>query len=231
MRFSALLLHALICVILPFATAIYEDEAYRIDYQHALLGVPRRDNTFFHQPTANSKASLLYTLSEKLVIGAVNPKDGSIVWRQDLAEGRIDRASIQGFLRAANEMNLVISAAGNSVKAWEGANGRLVWEWEGEGTLLDLYLIDIAGGSKDPIVLMDENGIVRISRLSSTNGKMIWKVEEEMYVCVYPSNAISCKLSKLTYPGATNLSPSPPQAPVCSTFHFHRLSLKGIRSK
>lgn len=195
MRFNVLLLSALICALLPYATAVYEDEAYKIDYQHALLGVPRRDNTFFHQPTTNSKASLLYTLSDKLVLGAVNPKDGSLVWRQDLVEGQTNRASIRGFLRAANEMSLVISAAGNTVKAWEGANGRLVWEWEGKGTLFDLSLVDFPSGSKDPVVLTNMDGIVRISRLSSTNGKMIWEVVEETYVCIQPSGAVPCKLS------------------------------------
>ena len=63
--------------------AIFVDEVNDIDFHHALLGVPSPQSTFFHRPSSSSNASLLYTLSDRLVLGAVNPKDGSLVWRQD----------------------------------------------------------------------------------------------------------------------------------------------------
>ena len=179
MHFNALFLSALVCVFVAPALAIHRDEAYQIDYQHALLGAPLRDNTFFHRPSTNSKATLLYTLSEKLVLGAVNPKDGALVWRQDLAEGASSRTALRGFLRAANETNMVISAVGNKVRAWEGADGRLVWEWEGKGSLRSLSLQDVAGGSKDPMVVYEDEGTVTISKLSSTTGKMKWEVKQD----------------------------------------------------
>ena len=179
MRFTALFLSVLVCTITAPVFAIHQDEAYQIDYQHALLGAPLRDSTFFHQPSTNSKATLLYTLSERFVLGAVNPKDGALVWRQDLAEGLNNRTALRGFLRAANETNMVISAVGNKVAAWEGADGRLVWEWEGNGSLRSLSLVDVAGGSKDPMVIYEDQGVVTISKLSSTNGKMRWEVKDD----------------------------------------------------
>ncbi|KAJ6132030.1 ER membrane protein complex subunit 1 [Penicillium samsonianum] len=55
------------------ATAIYSDEVNHIDFHHALLGAPSPDSTFFLKPSTSSNASLLYTLSDKLLVGAVNP--------------------------------------------------------------------------------------------------------------------------------------------------------------
>jgi hypothetical protein len=84
---STMRLHALLILALSLSFPVYAiiaDGAYHIDYHLALLGIPRSGNTFFHQPSASSSASLLFTISEKGVLGAVNPKDGSLVWRQSL---------------------------------------------------------------------------------------------------------------------------------------------------
>ena len=55
----------LIAAILSHATfAVHQDEAYQIDFHHALLGIPQAHTSFFHKPSVDSKASLLYTLTE-----------------------------------------------------------------------------------------------------------------------------------------------------------------------
>ena len=130
-------------------SAIFADEAGTTDFHLALFGLPTLANTFFHQPYQSSKATLLYTLSERGVIGAVNPKDGAAVWRQPLKDSR--RPTIQGAglnkdstsngelssiseygspgrLIHNSKQDVVISTIGDTIAAWSGADGRLVWE-------------------------------------------------------------------------------------------------------
>ena len=183
MRFSALYLSLLVGVSLtPRSHAIFPDEAFKIDYQHALVGTPVADQTFFHQPSTSSKASLLYTLSKRLVLGAINPKDGSVVWRQRLADNATNEASSRGFLRASSGSNTIISAVGNKVIAWDGSDGRLAWEWESEGRCQSLELLDIAGGRRDAVVLTELDGQPKITRLNVDNGRTVWEVPEKSYV-------------------------------------------------
>ena len=175
MRFHALFSGILLLVSQSYiASALFQDEAYHIDFHHALLGAPVPENTFFHRPSASSKGSLLYTLSEKLVLGAINPRDGSLVWRQDLAEGAKNRTFVRGFLRAPNNTNVVVSAAGNIVRAWDATDGRMIWEKEERGTIHSLSLLAV-----DPMVVSEDKGVVSISRLNGMNGKMIWEVQNQ----------------------------------------------------
>ena len=174
----------LFLLLLPLARALYRDEAYQIDFQHALLGAPLPDNTFFHAPDAASKASLLYTLSDQLVLGAVNPKDGALVWRHDLAERPDDRRAARGLLRAASGSGAVVSAAKDSVRAWDAASGRLLWEWVGKGAVRSLEVLDRTGAPKDVLAMTqvgDANGAPKVTRLSAEDGSVVWEVEQSMY--------------------------------------------------
>ncbi|KAI9667139.1 MAG: hypothetical protein M1831_001316 [Alyxoria varia] len=130
-------------------SALYADEAGTTDFHLALFGLPTLANTFFHQPYQSSKATLVYTLSERGVIGAVNPKDGAIVWRQPLKDSRnpnlqgaglntdstsnadlsqIAKNGSPGRLIRSLKQDVVISSIGDTITAWSGADGRLVWE-------------------------------------------------------------------------------------------------------
>ena len=100
--------------------AVYADEAYDVDFHHLLLGRPQPRNTFLYRPSVASKASLLYTLSEESVLGAIKPKDGSVVWRQQLKSGN-------GLLRASDGDNVLLTAVNGSVQAWDAAEGRQLW--------------------------------------------------------------------------------------------------------
>jgi ER membrane protein complex subunit 1 len=161
MRFYARLLLTFLLVAEVFA--VFQDEAFHTDYHYALLGPPKQDSTFFHRPQTTSGASLLYTLSEKLQIGAVNPKDGAIVWRHDLSEYTEGKGS-EGFLRAKAGENVVVSGVGNHVSAWDAMDGRLVWDTKlDEGhTIKDLEVVDDASTSPTVVVLLgNEKGIVK----------------------------------------------------------------------
>ncbi|OCT50400.1 DUF1620 domain protein [Cladophialophora carrionii] len=114
-------------LLLP-VTAIFADDAFHIDFHHALLGSPQSSTTFFHKPNSNTNASLLYTVSDKAILGAVNPKDGSVLWRQPLAGRPVNNASTSYLVTAERDGQLV-SGHDRTVACWDGLDGRLVWDY------------------------------------------------------------------------------------------------------
>ena len=148
MRLPALL--ALVLSSIAPVTSILADEAYHVDYHQALLGVPQVETTFFHRPSASSSASLLYTISDKAILGAINPKDGSLLWRQPLAGPLLrpdlvpeDVVELSGEeqpkasrktspakagLLAEDGTGYVISYYGSTISAWDATNGKLLWQ-------------------------------------------------------------------------------------------------------
>lgn len=177
---AAFIVSCLLCFAFQTVFAVFADDAYQIDYHHALLGIPQQHTTFFHRPQTRSKASLLYTLSEKLVLGAVNPKDGTIVWRQRLGHNN----ATAGYLRAGEGENIVISAVGGRVRAWDALSGKLAWGNEfNDGEVRDLEVVELQDGkegkkAKDAIVLYgNTEGMVR--RLDGTTGAVEWEYRDD----------------------------------------------------
>ncbi|KAI9684836.1 MAG: hypothetical protein M1829_000211 [Trizodia sp. TS-e1964] len=187
--FCALLLVAL-SQIISYAAAVFVDDAYQSDFHLALMGIPQQSCTFFHRPHSASKASLLYTLSEKHILGAVNPKDGSLVWRQNLA---LFSNGTQSFLKAGEGDATIVSALGSDVSSWDALSGKLVWSSRFAGasakSLVVMELEDAHhAGDKDVLVLFNQEagGIVR--KLSGETGEVIWEYED-------PSDDVSLRLS------------------------------------
>jgi outer membrane protein assembly factor BamB len=182
MRIPSLAAVAAIGLVLPTCQAVFVDDAWNVDWHLALVGAPQESTTFFHQPVAASKASLLYTLSEKSILAAVNPKDGSLRWRQQLAPAN---TSTSTFLRAAQDSHLVVSAVHGQVAAWSAADGRQAWSFDLNGaTVKDLEMIEIPeaneqkGPSKDALVL---TGGPRptVRRLGRLDGAQKWLYIDE----------------------------------------------------
>ncbi|KAF7586728.1 hypothetical protein BBP40_008407 [Aspergillus hancockii] len=180
MRLQATLLLLASCV--PSAVAIYRDEVDHIDFHHALLGAPSSDSTFFLKPSSSSNASLLYTLSEKSLLGAINPRDGSVVWRQNVS--RSTAAADSGILRASDGTNAMVSAVGDYVSSWSASDGKLIWDsWFTDETVADLELLeldDVAAhqSAKDTIALFGGKvGVAR--RLDGDSGKVKWAHKDE----------------------------------------------------
>jgi len=115
-------------VLLSTSSAIFADDAFHIDYHHALLGVPQSHTTFFNKPQASTNASLLYSISDKAVLGAINPKDGSALWRQSLAGQPTDHTS-SSFLVARERDGQIISGYGRTISSWDALNGKLIWSY------------------------------------------------------------------------------------------------------
>lgn len=176
MRLEAAL--ALAACLAP-AVAVHEDEAYHIDFHYALLGLPEHDATFFQKPYAGSKASLLYSISQNQTIGAVNPKDGALVWRQHIPS----TARSKGHLRSGAEQDTVISAVADRITAWGASDGRLVWETVFDGAVVaDLEILEQQDGmtqneAKDAIVLLAD-GTHGVKRLDGKTGRVKWTFED-----------------------------------------------------
>jgi hypothetical protein len=168
--------------------AIYKDDAFQTDYQHAFVGIPQQQTTFFHRPSSSSKASLLYTLSEKGVLGAINPKDGALVWRQLLTAGQniTFAGKDSGCLRAGEGDGTVISGLGGEVRAWGALDGKMAWGNEFEGEVRDLEVLELEGArekeGKDVVLLMaeGEHGVVR--KLEGSSGKVLWEFQDHRFV-------------------------------------------------
>lgn len=166
-----------VCLVLRPALAVFADEAWSVDYHHALLGEPKQETTFFHQPSASSRASLVYTLSDEGVLGAVNPRDGVIVWRQVLTSGF--HQSNASFLRAGEGQDVVVSGLGNEVAAWSAADGRLAWSVTTDQEVTDVEILEVLDARestvpKDTLILAGvEQAIVQ--RIDGATGVSKWQ--------------------------------------------------------
>jgi ER membrane protein complex subunit 1 len=201
MRFYALLTLVLSCVSSVYS--ILADEAYHVDYYHSLLGVPQSETTFFHRPSATSNASLLYTISEKAILGAVSPRDGSLVWRQSLAgplpkphlvvedvaklpeeeplKAFRDEGPAKAGLLAEEGTGLVVSYYGSTVSTWDAMNGKLVWQrvMPERHHVKSAQLVPNRRGksssSAADIVVLYGTVTGTILRLKGSSGEVVWE--------------------------------------------------------
>ncbi|KAI0173615.1 DUF1620-domain-containing protein [Hypoxylon sp. FL1284] len=177
MRLPAQTLSIAVLLALPATVrAVFKDEVGHIDYHHELLGVPQRETTFFHRPRPQEKASLLYALSDLGVLGAVNPGNGAIVWRQ-LLNGNITDGG--GHLRAGEDETWLASALGSSVHAWDAITGRNVWTLDFKGSVKDLEMMEMTEDNrKDALALYEEDGTTVARRIHGTEGRVVWEFRE-----------------------------------------------------
>ncbi|KIW20569.1 hypothetical protein PV08_01144 [Exophiala spinifera] len=118
---------SILAALVATSAAIFADEAFHLDYQYSLLGEPQPHTTFFRKPHSSTNASLLYTVSDKAVLGAVNPKDGTLLWRQALAGQPVENGSSSQLILSEDD-GQIISGHGRIVACWNALDGKLVWE-------------------------------------------------------------------------------------------------------
>jgi hypothetical protein len=158
------------------AAAVFKDEVGDVDFHHALFGVPQPETTFFHRPRKDDKASLLYTLGDVGVFGAVNPSNGAVVWRHQISSNITNGG---GHLRAPEDEDWVAAAYGHSVHAWSAMTGRNVWHAEFAGQVKDLEIMEMTETSrKDVLALFQEDGVTVLRRLHGTLGTVVWEFRE-----------------------------------------------------
>ncbi|KAL2820469.1 hypothetical protein BDW59DRAFT_181474 [Aspergillus cavernicola] len=186
MWLQAALLLVASCV--PSSLAIFPDEVGHVDFHHALLGVPSSQSTFFHRPSSSSNAALLYTVSDKSLLGAVNPKDGSLLWRQNLTRSAVGShrhpGNSQGLLRTSAGTNAIVSALGDYVSAWSAQDGKLIWEnWSPNMPIVDLELLELDDTSAAPSVrdaiALSGGQAGSIKRLDGSTGEIKWEHHDE----------------------------------------------------
>lgn len=174
-RFMLRLLLVLLAGLVASAGAVFADEAYNVDFHYALLGLPLKSATFFHQPHPGSKASLLYTLSEKAVVGAVNPKDGNLVWRQSL--DTTEDVSRRPILRPSDGQEVIVAAREGILTAWNAGDGRVVWERKfTNAVILDVQWAHassaaLASQAREILVLVQDPAVLQVKRINGETGK------------------------------------------------------------
>ena len=115
------------------------------------------------------------------MLGAINPKDGAVIWRQRLADPAQSHSS-PGLLRAGEGDDTLVSAVDGKVQAWDATDGRLVWEWDGgDGT----KVVDVkpsAEGGKYVLVLSEgEGSTFAVRELAADDGKIVWESGDSRY--------------------------------------------------
>ncbi|KPI42619.1 ER membrane protein complex subunit 1 [Cyphellophora attinorum] len=119
----------LLTVLLHTTSAIFSDDAFVVDYHHALVGTPQSHATLFHKPQSSSNASLIYTISDKHVLAAINPKDGTVLWRQVLeSESKHEHS----YLAVGERDGQIVSGYGTTVSSWDALDGKLRWQYDVE---------------------------------------------------------------------------------------------------
>ncbi|EWC44538.1 hypothetical protein DRE_06710 [Drechslerella stenobrocha 248] len=160
------------CLVISPCQAVFKDEAFHTDFQLQLFGTPLDpSSTFFHQAAAGKVGSLLYTLSNRLVIGAINPKDGSQVWRQQLGQGTVvetEALSKSAFLRKSKD-GRVVSVFGKTISLWDAATGRAIWEFSSSLEVADV----VTAEPENQLVVAFKNGDVKAFQLGS--GGLLWE--------------------------------------------------------
>lgn len=168
---------ALLLGLSSLAAAVFKDEVGDIDFHYPLVGLPQAASTLFHRPRKEDKASLLYTLSDVGVLGAVNPSNGELVWRHQVADDVASGGG--GHLRAPEGENWVAAAHGSRVQAWDALTGRNVWQMEFAGEVRDLEIMELTETPrKDVLVLFDEDGVTVLRRLHGGLGSVVWEFRE-----------------------------------------------------
>lgn len=109
------------------------------------------------------------------MLGAINPKDGAVIWRQRLADSAHNYTT-PGLLTAGEGGDTLVSAVDGKVQAWDATDGRLVWEWDGgDGTkVVDVTLSAESG--KYVLVLSEGEGSGFVVRnLAADTGEVFWE--------------------------------------------------------
>ncbi|KAJ2828065.1 hypothetical protein IWW50_001574 [Coemansia erecta] len=99
-------------------SALFPDEAGRIDWYRAQIGAPKKMQVHTHNDTA-----YVYTITQRGTVAALRADDGQIAWRQVLDEP-VDTLLVR------DDRVLTLSGRGNSeahVRVWDAGSGALTW--------------------------------------------------------------------------------------------------------
>ncbi|KAJ2271358.1 DUF1620 super, partial [Coemansia sp. RSA 451] len=97
--------------------ALFPDEAGRIDWYRAQIGVAKKMQAHTHNDTA-----YIYSITQRNAVAALRADDGQIAWRQVLSEP-------VGTLLARDDRVLTLSSSSSDahVHVWDAGSGALAW--------------------------------------------------------------------------------------------------------
>ena len=116
------------------------------------------------------------------MLGAVNPKDGAVIWRQRLAD-QAENNTAYGLLKAREDGDTLVSAVNGKVQAWDATDGRLVWEWDGgsETKVVDLTL-SAEGGNNVLVLSRGEDSGFTVRKFLADTGDVVWESGDSRFV-------------------------------------------------
>ncbi|SPO32395.1 related to EMC1 - member of a transmembrane complex required for efficient folding of proteins in the ER [Ustilago trichophora] len=182
------------------ASALSKAEAGKIDWHVPRIGVPHSSNDSatpylsprFHRiikPDADVKdkaQTAIFVATESNAVGALNPRNGAIVWRQILQQH--DQVLLQ---KQFGEVALAISGNGGAnVRLYHAFTGYLIWESKQhnirDGLLPEpgfpatdaAFLTDKATADVPPDVVVLSNART-VRRLDGAYGAQVWKWEPQ----------------------------------------------------
>ncbi|SJX66216.1 related to EMC1-member of a transmembrane complex required for efficient folding of proteins in the ER [Sporisorium reilianum f. sp. reilianum] len=208
-RFAAFaLLASLLALLLGAhsASALSKAEAGKIDWHVPRMGVPHSSNDSatpylsprFHRiikPDADIKdkaQTAVFVATESNTVGALNPRNGAIVWRQILAQH--DQLLLH---KQFGEVALAISGNGGAnVRLYHAFTGFLIWE-SAQHSIRDgllpepgfpatdaVFLTDKAKADVPPDVVVLSNART-VRRLDGAFGAQVWKWEPQQDISRY----------------------------------------------
>ncbi|XP_064027979.1 ER membrane protein complex subunit 1 isoform X2 [Pogoniulus pusillus] len=156
-------LWALLLLLLPLATAVYEDQVGKFDWRQQYVGKLK-----FASLEASQGSKKLIVATEKNVVAALNSRSGDILWRhvdKGTPEGVIDAMLIHG------QDAITVSNAGRILRSWETNIGGLNWE-----TSLDTGSFQVASlvGLQDVVKYVAVLKKAAISLHYLSNGHQKW---------------------------------------------------------
>lgn len=105
-----------------------------------------------------------------------------MIWRQQLADYALNRTGL-GLLKAVEGGDTLVSAVGRRVQSWDATDGRLVWEWKGQGEVKAIGIVVSADGSKDALAVSEEEGSKAVVRkLAADTGDVLWEITDARYI-------------------------------------------------
>uniref|UniRef100_A0A7S0E1R2 ER membrane protein complex subunit 1 n=1 Tax=Hanusia phi TaxID=3032 RepID=A0A7S0E1R2_9CRYP len=166
-RLSFFFLSVFVC--LPFASSLYEDQAGLNDFHVQNIGKPT--SLLFH-PDPHKRR--LFFATDLNVIGALDSKHGTILWRHSLGNEEINAIEYSGRFLAS------LSGRGKIVRVWNAADGTLVWDQSTQSETDDsrrdmkfsIRFTDVNGGDAEELIVATGN---MVQMYSASNGRKMWE--------------------------------------------------------
>ncbi|KAJ2784150.1 hypothetical protein H4R18_001277 [Coemansia javaensis] len=154
---------AALAVAAQAALGLFPDEAGRIDWYRAQIGVPHALAGHTHNGTA-----ALYAATERGVVAALDADSGSVRWRHVL-----DGEAI-GALRVGGGRVLAQSAGGGEarVRVWDAHSGALQWAFARHANSTDPAAAEFVGDGSGDVVAVAGGALVRVG----AGGEPAWEL-------------------------------------------------------